>query len=119
MIEVRCELTLYVCACVCAYSICLTQPDPLPCPILTEMPLLSFPFPFPNQQKLKGDVSKTLKTVVLLCNFGPFCAIIITSFIAYGMDQRGVGPQVVGKVPQGMHMFQPYNMSTSELQVSE
>lgn len=61
-------------------------------------------------------MSRAKRALLLLANFGPFSAIVLTAFIAYGMTQRGVGPDVIGKVPQGLHAFPSYSLSGSDLQ---
>lgn len=47
-----------------------------------------------------GSVTRRTRVLLLLANFGPFVAIIVTAFLAYAMEQWGVGPDVIGKVPQ-------------------
>lgn len=60
--------------------------------------------------------SKTTKNMLLLANFGPFLAIILTGFIAYAMSLRGVAPAHIGKVPHGMQTYKSYHVSLDELQ---
>jgi len=60
--------------------------------------------------------SKTTKNMLLLANFGPFLAIVLTGFIAYAMSLRGVAPAHIGKVPHGMQTYQSYSVSLDELQ---
>jgi hypothetical protein len=45
-------------------------------------------------------VTRTKRALLLAANFGPFVAMIFSALLAYGMEQRGVGPAVIGKVPQ-------------------
>lgn len=45
-------------------------------------------------------MTRRTRVLLLLANFGPFVAIIVTAFLAYAMEQWGVGPDVIGKVPQ-------------------
>lgn len=65
---------------------------------------LAIIIPVTNKQREgAASVSRTKRTLLLLANFGPFIAIVCTAFIAYGMEKRGVGPDVIGKVPQVSH----------------
>lgn len=59
----------------------------------------------PIQAAGSASVPRRTRALLLLANFGPFAAIIVTALIAYGMAQRGVAPDVVGKVPQVRLVF--------------
>lgn len=67
-------------------------------------------------ESMAPPTSKTTKNMLLLANFGPFLAIVLTGFIAYAMSKRGVAPAIIGKVPHGMQTYQSYRVSLNELQ---
>ena len=60
--------------------------------------------------------AKRIRILRLLCNFAPFVVIILTSVISYIMAKHGHKVAVIGIVPQGLHLFEPYNMTSAELQ---
>jgi len=60
--------------------------------------------------------ARQLRLFRLLCNFAPFVVIIFTSIISYILAKHGHKVSVIGLVPQGLHLFQPYDMTVSELE---
>lgn len=60
--------------------------------------------------------TRRTKILLLLANFAPCAAIVITGFVAYGMARQGVAPPVIGKVPHGVHTYKSYLITVDELQ---
>lgn len=60
--------------------------------------------------------TRRTKILLLLANFAPCAAIVITAFVAYGMSRQGVAPPVIGKVPHGVHTYKSYLITLDELQ---